>query len=136
MLHRPTRRSGYSATWAATQSFSAVDSSTVLPGGVGIEGSTDLVSYLLGQREEEFTGSLTWHMMTYALARAPNLGDEAELTAIHRHFRTSGYKLSALVLAIVQSEVFQAAPDVPTAGATDTPQQTDRLNRESNREKP
>ena len=47
------------------------------------------------------------------LRRAPNLGDESELEAIHRHFRTSGYKLSALVLAIVQSEVFQAAPDGP-----------------------
>jgi hypothetical protein len=58
-------------------------------------------------------------MMTYALARTPDLGDEFELESIHRHFRTSGYKLSALVLAIVQSETFQAAPDGPIMDATD-----------------
>ncbi|MBL4766510.1 MAG: DUF1592 domain-containing protein [Rhodobacteraceae bacterium] len=98
----------------AAQSFSPIDSSTVLPTGEEIEGSIDLVSYLSREREEEFTHALTWHMLTYALARAPNLGDESELEAIHRHFRTSGYKLSALVLAIVQSEVFQAASGGPS----------------------
>jgi hypothetical protein len=110
----------------AAQSFSPVDSSTVLTTGEEIEGSSDLVSYLVGEREEEFTRSLTWHMMTYALARAPDLGDEFELESIHRHFRTSGYKLSALVLAIVQSEVFQAAPDGPMMDATDTLQVKNR----------
>ncbi len=97
----------------ATQSFLPVDSSTVLTTGEKIKDSNDLVSYLSREREEEFTRSLTWHMMTYALARVPDLGDAPELESIHRHFRTSGYKLSALVLAIVQSEVFQAAPFVP-----------------------
>lgn len=101
----------------AAKSFSPVDSSTVLPTGELIEDSSDLASYLVDERDEEFTRALTWHMMAYALARAPNLGDESELKAIHRHFRTSGYKLSALVLAIVQSEVFQAAsgPEVTNA---------------------
>ncbi len=104
----------------AARSFSPIDNSTVLPTGEEIEGSKGLVSYLIGQREEEFTRSLTWHMMTYALARAPNLGDEFELNAIHRHFRTSGYKLPALVLAIVQSDAFQATPDGPTMDRADT----------------
>ncbi len=36
----------------AAQSFSPVDSSTVLPSGVEIEDSNDLVSYLSGEREE------------------------------------------------------------------------------------
>ncbi len=94
----------------AAKSYSPIDSSTVLPTGQPIKDSSDLVSYLVDQREEQFTRALTWHMMTYALARAPNLADESELTAIHRHFRTSGYKLSELVLAIVQSEAFQATP--------------------------
>ncbi|MBL9190443.1 MAG: DUF1592 domain-containing protein [Opitutaceae bacterium] len=103
----------------AARSFLPVDSSTVLTTGEKIKGSADLVSYLARAREKEFTRSLTWHLMTYALARAPNLGDESELESIHRHFRTSGYKLSALVLAIVQSEAFQATPDEPKAEATD-----------------
>ena len=104
----------------AAQSFSPVDSSTVLPSGEEIEDSNDLVSYLSGEREEAFARSLTWHMMTYALARAPNLGDESELESIYRYFRTSGYKLSSLVLAIVQSEAFQAGPDGPMMDPTDT----------------
>jgi hypothetical protein len=108
----------------AAQSFLPIDSSTVLPTGEEIEGSTGLVSYLSGEGEEEFTRALTWHMLTYALAREPNLGDEAELESIHNYFRTSGYKISALVLAIVQSEVFQAGPDEPTMDATDTLQVT------------
>lgn len=91
----------------AVKSFSPIDSSTVLSTGDELRDSGDLVSHLVGKRENEFTRALTWHMMTYALARAPSIGDDAELKSIHRHFRTSGYKLSALVLAIVQSDVFQ-----------------------------
>ena len=104
----------------AAQSFLPVDTKTVLPSGEEIEGSSDLVSFLANEREEEFTRSLAWHMMTYALARTPNLGDESELELIHGYFRTSGYKLSALVLAIVQSDVFQAAPSSPSMEASET----------------
>lgn len=113
----------------AAQSFSPIDSSTVLPTGEEIGDSSDLASYLHSEREEEITHSLAWHMLTYALAREPNLGDQSELDSIHRHFRTSGYKLSALVLAIVQSEVFQAGPDDPTMEATDGVPVTTALNR-------
>ena len=106
----------------AAQSFLPIDSSTVLPSGDEIENSVDLVSYLSAEQEEAFTRALTWHMMTYALARAPNIGDEPELDSIHRHFRTSGYKLSSLVLAIVQSEAFQAPPEVPMMDAAENVQ--------------
>lgn len=110
----------------AAQSFSPVDSSTVLPSGKEIQNSSDLVAFLMGTREEEFTRALTWHMMTYALARAPDLGDESELDAIHRHFRTSGYKLPALVLGIAQSESFQAMHESPTTDASETRQLSNR----------
>jgi hypothetical protein len=94
----------------SAQTFSPVDSSTVLNTGEEIKGSRALANYLYAERDEEFTRALTWHMMTYALGRAPNLGDEEELDTIHSHFRSSGYQLSTLVLAIVQSEAFQASP--------------------------
>ncbi len=106
----------------AAQSFLPIDSSTALPGGEEIQGSADLTSFLSEEREYEFTRSIAWHMMTYALAREPNLGDKTELDSVHRHFRTSGYKLSALVLAIVQSEVFQVAPESPVIDETYTMQ--------------
>lgn len=98
----------------AARTFSRIDSRTRLPSGELIEDSNALGAYLVEEREVEFTRSLTWHMMAYAFARAPNLGDAAELNSIHRHFRTSGYKLSALVLAIVQSETFQAVSEEQT----------------------
>ncbi len=104
----------------AAQSFLPVDCTTTLPTGEEIDGSTDLVAHLTGAKEEAFTQALTWHMMTYALARAPNLGDQSELDLIHGYFRTSGYKLSALVLAIVQSEVFQASPPHLVMDASET----------------
>ncbi|GAB5559026.1 MAG: hypothetical protein SynsKO_06730 [Synoicihabitans sp.] len=97
----------------AAQTFSEIDSSTVLPDGEEIGDSEDLVSYLHRDREEEIMHSVVWHMMTYALAREPNLGDQTDMESIYHFFRTSGYKLSALVLAIVQSEAFQAGPDYP-----------------------
>ncbi len=103
----------------AARSYSPIDSSTVLPTGEKIEDSSDLAAFLHGERAEEVTQSLAWHMLTYALAREPNLGDQSELDSIHRYFRTSGYRMSALVLAIVQSEVFQAGPDVPAMQVAD-----------------
>ncbi len=98
------------------QSACAACHAKIDPWGLALENFDAIGAW----RDEEFTRALTWHMMTYALARVPNLGDESELQAIHRYFRTSGYKLSALVLAIVQSEVFQATPDVTVKDDTDT----------------
>jgi uncharacterized membrane protein len=95
----------------SAKSFLPIDSRTTLATGEKINGSEELVSYLFSEREEEFTRSLVWHMMTYALGRVPNLGDEHELKTIHSHFRASGYKFSALVLAIAQSEAFQVTSE-------------------------
>ena len=95
----------------ADQSFVPIDSTTTLNTGERIRGVNELVDYLFHEREDEFTAALTWHMMAYALGRAPNLGDENELKTIHQYFKISGYNMQALVLAIVQSEAFQATPD-------------------------
>ena len=108
----------------AVRSLLPVDSSTVLATGEEISGSEDLVEYLHTEREDEFAASLTWHMMTYALGRAPNLGDADDLASIHRHFRTSGYRLSELALAIVQSDAFLVMPDRPALPETESLQAT------------
>ena len=94
----------------AEQSFLPVDATTILASGKEINGSRALVSYLSGDRAGEFTQALVWHMMTYALGREPNLGDEDDLAMIHKHFEISGYTFESLVLAIAQSEAFQATP--------------------------
>ncbi|MCC4831796.1 DUF1592 domain-containing protein [Shewanella sp. 10N.7] len=93
------------------RTFSPIDSSTVLVTGEKIEGSIELLSYLVSERVDEISRSLNWHMMAYALGREPNLGDTEALEMINSQFKASGYKLSSLVLAIVQSEPFQATPE-------------------------
>ncbi|MGJ8561349.1 MAG: DUF1592 domain-containing protein [Litorimonas sp.] len=92
------------------RSYLAIDVSTVVDTGEEINGSDELSEFIYSAREEEFTRSLTWHMTAYALGRVPNIGDEAEIDQIYAYFRASGYKIPALVLAITQSDVFQAAP--------------------------
>lgn len=103
------------------RTLSPIDSSTILATGEEITGSMELLSYLFSDRVDEISRSLSWHMMTYALGREPNLGDAQELEMINSQFRASGYKLSSLVLAIVQSDAFLSTPEF---SKTDTGQST------------
>lgn len=88
------------------KSFPEIDPSTVLMTGEAISGPKELLEYLAFEKGDEFASSLAWHMFTYALGREPNIGDEIDLKNIEQYFRTSGYRLDALALAIVQSEAF------------------------------
>jgi len=87
-----------------------VDASTELPGGYRIEGAGELGEYLLEQRERDLMRGLVRHMMTYAVGHELDILDEQEAEEITEMFRTSGYNLKHLVLAIVQSDSF--APQV------------------------
>ncbi|HEX5787422.1 MAG TPA: DUF1592 domain-containing protein [Woeseiaceae bacterium] len=92
------------------QNVLPVDASTVLPGGFEIDGAGELGAYLLEQRERDVMRGLVRHMMTYAIGHELDILDEQEAEAVAEMFRTSGYNLQHLVLAIVQSDSF--APQV------------------------
>ena len=85
----------------------AVEAGTVLPMGLEIESIDALEDYLANDPEEKFTRAITHHMLTYALGRDLNLADKAEIDSLHAQFRSSGYQLSTLALAIAQSNAFR-----------------------------
>ena len=84
-----------------------VEADTVLPTGLEIKNIAELEDYLAYDPEEKFTRAITHHMLTYALGRDLSLSDKAEIDNLHAQFRSSGYQLSTLALAIAQSHAFR-----------------------------
>ncbi|MDU0355411.1 DUF1585 domain-containing protein [Paraglaciecola aquimarina] len=89
-----------------TVSTMDVDASSVLPDGSNIASVVELTSYLQKHKQKELMHGLVQHMMMYALGRELDILDEQESEVIFSTFRASGYKLSALVQAIVNSDGF------------------------------
>jgi len=83
-----------------------VDATTVLPDGAEVHGAGELGKYLLEERERDVMKGLVRHMMTYAVGHELDILDEQEAEVITDMFRTSGYSLKHLVLAIAQSDAF------------------------------
>lgn len=84
----------------------AIDASSTLPNGEQLNSVSELSSYLLEQREDDLMASLVDHLMIYALGRELDILDMQEAKTIHSIFRSSGYRLSELTKAIVQSDAF------------------------------
>lgn len=89
-----------------TERVRPVDARTTLPSGAEIDGAGELGEYLLAEREHELMRGLVRHVMAYSLGRELDILDEQEAEKITGMFRTSGYSLKHLVLAIVQSDSF------------------------------
>ena len=78
-----------------------------LPDGTSVSDVGELKRHLVDHHFDNFSRSLVHHMMTYSLSRPLDLADRADAEGIHEQFRESGYRLRALVLAIVASEAFR-----------------------------
>jgi mono/diheme cytochrome c family protein len=83
-----------------------IDASTVLPNGVPIKGVVELREQLVG-RPAAFVGSVTERLMMYALNRELEYFDMPQVRAIVRGAAKDNYKLSSLVLGIVNSDAFR-----------------------------
>ncbi|MFC3122693.1 DUF1592 domain-containing protein [Agaribacter flavus] len=83
-----------------------VDASSILPDGTEVNSLLEFRVYLRDEREEKLMKAIVHHMMLYALGRELDILDEKEAEAIYSSFRASGYRLSALTKAIVQSDAF------------------------------
>jgi uncharacterized membrane protein len=83
-----------------------IDASSILPDGTEIADLEAFVAYIPQERESDLMGSLVHHMMMYALGRELDILDEQEAQGVKMAFRTSGYKLSGMIKAIVQSDAF------------------------------
>lgn len=83
-----------------------IDASSVLPDGTEIADFPAIADYIRDVKEHELMSSVVHHLMMYGLGRELDIIDEQEAKSIEKTFRASGYKFSALIKAIVQSDAF------------------------------
>jgi hypothetical protein len=107
-------------TWRTEDRLAAkpIDSLGTLPDGTRLEGPDGLRKALL-ERPERFAQLLTEKLMTYALGRPIEYYDMPAVRRILRSSAEEDFRLSALVLGIVESDPFQEqhAPPVELAAA-------------------
>jgi hypothetical protein len=80
--------------------------STVLPTGVPITGVVDLRAQLV-TRPETFAQTVTERLLTYAVNRRLEYFDMPQVRAIVRGAAKDNYKLSSIILGIVNSDAFR-----------------------------
>jgi hypothetical protein len=83
-----------------------IDAGTVLPTGVAISGAADLRAQL-AVRPEVFARTVTERLMMYAVNRHLEYFDMPQVRAIVRAAAKENYKLSSIVMGIVNSDAFR-----------------------------
>jgi len=86
--------------------FQPIDSSGVLPDGTPFNGVAELRRALL-KRPARFVGTLTEKLLTYALGRGLEYYDMPAVRAIVRRAEDQEYRVSSLIMAIVESLPFR-----------------------------
>ena len=89
-----------------SQANAPIDASTVLPNGVAINGVVELRAQLVA-RPEVFAQTVTERLMMYAVNRQLEYFDMPQVRAIVRGAAKDNYKLSSIVLGIVNSDAFR-----------------------------
>jgi hypothetical protein len=83
-----------------------IDANTVLPTGVAINGVAELRAQLVA-RPEVFARTVTERLLMYAVNRQLEYFDMPQVRAIVRAAAKDNYKLSSIVLGIVNSDAFR-----------------------------
>jgi mono/diheme cytochrome c family protein len=91
-----------------------IDASTVLPTGVAINGVVELRAQLVA-RPEVFARTVTERLLMYAVNRQLEYFDMPQVRAIVRVAAKEDYKLSSIVLGIVNSDAFRRQGSEPVA---------------------
>jgi hypothetical protein len=91
-----------------------IDASTVLPSGVAINGPVELKAQLAA-RPAVFAQALTERLMMYALNRPLEYFDMPQVRAVVGGAARDNYKLSSIVLGIVNSDAFRKQGPADTA---------------------
>jgi hypothetical protein len=92
--------------WRSRDGDGPVDASGILPDGSKFVGPAQLKQVLL-RRKSEFVQCLCRKLLTYALGRGMEHEDQTAIDMIVRKSATEDYKFSALITAIVESELFR-----------------------------
>ncbi len=93
-------------TRAADESGAPVDAAGTLPDGTHVEGLPGLRTLLL-KHPEEFIGTVTEKLLTYALGRSIQYYDRPAVRQILRETASEDHRWSALIIAVVKSIPFQ-----------------------------
>jgi mono/diheme cytochrome c family protein len=89
----------------------AIDSSTVLPSGVPVNGVVELNAQL-SDRPATFVRAFTEKLMMYAVNRQLEYFDMPQVRAVVREAAKNDYKFSSIVLGIVNTEAFRKQSSV------------------------
>jgi len=92
--------------WRAKDGDFVINAEGTLPDGRSFTGPQGLKSILLAQ-PDAFTETLTQKMLIYALGRGLETSDDAAVKKIARKVAADDYRISSLILGIVNSEPFQ-----------------------------
>jgi hypothetical protein len=95
-------------TWRTVdaQAKAPIDAGTVLPNGVAINGVVELRAELVA-RPATFATAVTERLLMYAINRKLEHFDMPQVRSIVRTAATHNYKLSSIVLGIVNSDAFR-----------------------------
>ena len=84
-----------------------IEAVTVLPNGNRIEGIQQLKRYLLDHEERRFTRAFTSRLLEYSIGRSVTLNDHNAIESLTDQFKDCNYRMSDLIVAIVNSDIFQ-----------------------------
>ena len=83
-----------------------VDATAVLYNNKALEGVAGLKSYLMADRQDQFTKAMVHKLSTYALGRPMSFADRSELDRIAVELKKRGNGLKDLVSIIIHSRLF------------------------------
>jgi hypothetical protein len=89
-----------------SQAKAPIDASTVLPNGAAINGVVELRAQLV-DRPATFINAVTERLMMYAINRKLEYFDMPQVRSIVRTAAKENYKLSSIILGIVNSDAFR-----------------------------
>ena len=80
---------------------------STLPDGTEVNGFTDLKTYLVQKKPEQFARAFTSRLLTYALGRRLELVDEKTVDTLTEKFIASDYRIESLIHLVVADKTFQ-----------------------------
>jgi hypothetical protein len=92
--------------WRVKDGDFTINAAGTLPDGRSFTGPQGLKS-ILKEQPDVFTEALTRKMLIYALGRGLEASDDAAVKEIVKRVSSDNYRLSSLILAIVNSEPFR-----------------------------
>ncbi len=93
--------------WRTTDAGSPIDATGKLPDGTEFEGPAGLKKLLLTSYRDDFVTAVTEKLLTYALGRGLEYYDKPAVRSITRQAAGGNYRMSAIILGIVESTPFQ-----------------------------